>query len=251
MYSDGPTDFQLDTEDTLDTLYDKLSRKASADLQGQPVQPGWLKYSWNGSIWNLDDGQWSTPQNAKVLSRPYFPVESDYTIFVWRQKSVIDGEDSMPVLHLRNPEQPLPVPPAYQNPSFYQFRSGTAARNPSQSRNSNGDRQSLKSGKSKKTTKQEPQDTVPQHKKEFEKFHSENGVRTVYGNIGPVSNGTLVILWCSSLLTRRATVRMLLKNGYRHVYISRKFALRHGFIPNDAAPGHYGYGGLVKYALRN
>lgn len=42
-------------------------------------------------------------------------------------------------------------------------------------------------------------------------------------------------------------VRMLLKNGYRHVYISRKFALKHGFIPGDAAPGHYGYGGLVKY----
>ena len=41
-------------------------------------------------------------------------------------------------------------------------------------------------------------------------------------------------------------VRMLLKNGYRHVYMSRKFALRHGFIPNDAAPGHYGYTGLVK-----
>ena len=38
---------------------------------------------------------------------------------------------------------------------------------------------------------------------------------------------------------------MLLKNGYRHVYISRKFALKHGFIPCDAAPGHYGYGGLV------
>jgi len=40
-------------------------------------------------------------------------------------------------------------------------------------------------------------------------------------------------------------VRMLLKAGYRHVYISRKFAIRHGFIPKDAAPGHYGYGGLV------
>jgi len=40
-------------------------------------------------------------------------------------------------------------------------------------------------------------------------------------------------------------VRMLLKNGYRHVYISRKFALKNGFIPADAAPGYYGYGGLV------
>jgi hypothetical protein len=38
---------------------------------------------------------------------------------------------------------------------------------------------------------------------------------------------------------------MLLKAGYRHVYISRKFALKNGFIPKDAAPGHYGYGGLV------
>lgn len=38
---------------------------------------------------------------------------------------------------------------------------------------------------------------------------------------------------------------MLLKSGYRHVYISRKFAIKHGFTPPDAAPGHYGYGGLL------
>lgn len=38
---------------------------------------------------------------------------------------------------------------------------------------------------------------------------------------------------------------MLLKTGYRHVYISRKFAMKHGFIPDNAAPGYYGYGGLV------
>jgi hypothetical protein len=41
-------------------------------------------------------------------------------------------------------------------------------------------------------------------------------------------------------------VRMLLKTGYRYVYVSRKFAMRHSFIPQDAAPGHYGYSGLVK-----
>lgn len=28
-------------------------------------------------------------------------------------------------------------------------------------------------------------------KKEFERFHSENGVRTVMGSIGPVQNGSL------------------------------------------------------------
>jgi len=51
-------------------------------------------------------------------------------------------------------------------------------------------------------------------------------------------------------LTRSCiTVRMLLKSGYRHVYISRKFALKHGFIPQDAAPGPYGYGGLVNIGV--
>lgn len=42
---------------------------------------------------------------------------------------------------------------------------------------------------------------------------------------------------------------MLLKSGHRHVYISRHFALKHGFIPADAAPGHYGYGGLVNIGV--
>ena len=42
---------------------------------------------------------------------------------------------------------------------------------------------------------------------------------------------------------------MLLKSGYRHVYISRKFAIKHGFIPVDAVPGSYGYGGLVNIGL--
>lgn len=40
-------------------------------------------------------------------------------------------------------------------------------------------------------------------------------------------------------------VRMLLKQGYRHVYISRAFAKRNGFIPDDATPGFYGYTGLI------
>lgn len=29
------------------------------------------------------------------------------------------------------------------------------------------------------------------------------------------------------------------------MYISRKFAQKHGFVPRDAKPGNYGYGGLV------
>ena len=42
-----------------------------------------------------------------------------------------------------------------------------------------------------------------------------------------------------------SSVRMLLKSGYRHVYISRNFAKHHGFIPDDATPGMYGYTGLI------
>ena len=181
------------------------------------------------------------------LHAAWYP-ESDYTIFVWRQKSVEPGSDMRLSLHVHDPSQPVPRPPAYQNPSFYQFRPKPVA--PSPPRTVSGRSQpSVKSGKSRKTTKTESKNTIPDHRKEFEDFHSQNGVRTIMGGIGPVHSGAS--RRCSSLHSSQAdhvlTVRMLLKNGYRHVYISRKFALRHGFIPVDAAPGHYGYSGLVKY----
>jgi len=194
------------SEDSLETLYDKLTRKVYNAYHGQAVGPGWVKYSWNDSTWNLDD-------------------ESDYTIFVWRQKSTEAG--TRPVLHVHDPHQPLPSAPAYQNPSYYQFRPKPLPPSPPRAP-SGGSQKSVRSGKSRKTTKSETKDAILDHKKQFEEFHSQNGVRTIMGNIGPVQN-----------------VRMLLKNGYRHVYISRKFALRHGFIPADATPGHYGYSGLV------
>lgn len=52
---------------------------------------------------------------------------------------------------------------------------------------------------------------------------------------------------CGVLITSQ--VRMLLKSGYRHVYISRKFAKEHKFIPSDASPGWYGYGGLINIGI--
>lgn len=39
--------------------------------------------------------------------------------------------------------------------------------------------------------------------------------------------------------TMAGTVRMLIKAGYRNVYISRNFAQANGFIPQDAAPGQW------------
>jgi len=193
-------------DDTLETLFEKLTTKTFVEFTGRRVRSGWVKYSWNGSIWNLDD-------------------DSDYTIFMWRQKSATPESDEWPILHVRNPDEPQPAPPAYRNPSFYMFRAKTTGPSPPLSAKGST-KSSKRTRKSTEATKarHEP----PKHKREFEQFHNENGVRTILGGIGPAKN-----------------VRMLLKSGYRHVYISRKFAIRHGFIPADAAPGHYGYGGLV------
>ena len=46
----------LVSNDTLTSLFDKLSRKSNTEFHGKRVGPGWLKYEWNGSVWNLDDG---------------------------------------------------------------------------------------------------------------------------------------------------------------------------------------------------
>lgn len=164
-------------------------------------------------------------------------TESDYTIFVWREKSPSPhlDEADMPTIHLRNPNKPLPGPNDYRNPSFYMF----LPHQPSTSTPDDGisRTRSLHSGhtdkstRSKKTAKTK-EDNEPTFRKAFDKFHNENGVRTLTGSIGPVGN-----------------VRMLLKNGYRHVYMSRKFAVKHGFVPKDASLGYYGYGGLVKYVI--
>ncbi|KAG1800040.1 hypothetical protein EV424DRAFT_437792 [Suillus variegatus] len=194
-------------DDTIQQLYNKLSRKSNTGFHGNRVGPGWIKYNWGDTMWNLDD-------------------ESDYTIFVWRHKAPSTSQqptsDITPTLHVHDPAAQLPEPPAYCNPSFYLF-SSTRVNSP-RPRSA----RSAKSHKSRAPPDAEGISGVAKHRRDFERFHSENGVRTVLGTIGPVDN-----------------VRMLLKNGYRHVYISRKFALRHGFIPGDAAPGHYGYSGLI------
>ncbi|KAJ7444885.1 hypothetical protein FB451DRAFT_1055991 [Mycena latifolia] len=207
------------TQDSLEDLYDKLSRKTGTGYTGQRVGAGWLKYEFNQTIWNLDD-------------------DADYTIFVWRQQQPASDAASTstavdhlatPTLHLHDPHAPLPSPPAYLNAAYYVFHPSRAVRAeaPSPAPRARSSKSRRTKG-SRRTTAPDPDDGVPTFKKEFEKFHGENGVRTVMGSIGPVQN-----------------VRMLLKAGYRHVYISRQFAKEHGFIPADAAPGHYGYGGLV------
>jgi hypothetical protein len=43
--------------ESLQILFDKLSRKANTGANGARVGSGWVKYEWNDGIWNLDDGQ--------------------------------------------------------------------------------------------------------------------------------------------------------------------------------------------------
>ncbi|KAF8319338.1 hypothetical protein DL93DRAFT_2124680 [Clavulina sp. PMI_390] len=209
-------------QENLQSLYDKLSRKinnAPGARGGQRVNAGWIKYQHGDSFWNLDD--------ASTFSSTTTPA------------SVLPSDPNAPLpvtLHLSEPSTPLPQPPEFQNPKFYAFlpkpssfldipRGGKA-----RSVKSNKSKRSRKSGAtwSEDGDVREGGSGVAKFVRDFHQFHSENGVRTVKGSIGPVPE-----------------VRMLLKQGYRHVYISRAFAKRNGFIPDDATPGFYGYTGLI------
>ena len=138
--------------------------------------------------------------------------DSDYTIFSWRQHQPPNQDGlkdpsepsgllsptpssygQVPTLHLHKPNETLPAPPAYQNPSYYLFNPSHArahSPNPTVRR-----AKSMKSTVSKrgtitsKKTNGTLTDVPPTHKEKFDKFHSENGVRTVMGSIGPVTNG--------------------------------------------------------------
>ncbi|KAG8758253.1 hypothetical protein FRC14_000432 [Serendipita sp. 396] len=242
--------------ENISSLFSRLSSKLRST-----VGPGWIKYEYNNSFWDLDD-------------------DADYSIFSWRLTPT-DGSSPSPVIYVHDPLQPLPSPPSYQNPSYYTFRrvegnprsnTGTprpshttpasvgglqAAPSPERSvelashadlhrhntiirHDAPARTRSIRSSKSHRSKRlsstgeeehhheEVEQEKVPKYKKDFLKFHGENGNRVVVGTFGPVPN-----------------VEMLLKKGYRHVYMSRHFAKRHGLVPPEVAPGWFGYGGLV------
>ncbi|GAB1517890.1 hypothetical protein RhiTH_000945 [Rhizoctonia solani] len=193
-------------EDSLQLLFDRLGAKAN----GLHVGPGMVKYGWqDGPVFNLDD-------------------DADYSILLWKASSASTDSTTLhvPTLHLHDPATSFPPAGTYRNPAFYAFKhldlpESTIAGKKSKKGSSN-------KAKSVRSQMSGSSDGLIKHKRDFLNFHAENGVRTVHGKIGPVDN-----------------VRMLLKKGYRHVYVSRAFAKRHGFIPRDAVPGLYGFNGLV------
>ncbi|KIJ24066.1 hypothetical protein M422DRAFT_275246 [Sphaerobolus stellatus SS14] len=96
-------------------------------VDGARVDPGWLKYEWNGTVLNLDD-------------------DSNYTIFIWRQQQprsqpsqpstssspissspssalTTPNVNSLTTLHFKPPTL---TPLAYLNPTFYLFRPSPA-----------------------------------------------------------------------------------------------------------------------------
>ena len=116
-----------------------------------------------------------------------FETETDYSVFAWRLKSSSLGHDGSPVMFLRDPDTPLPPPTEYRNASFYMFRPRPISSPPPA--HDGGSVRSGKSGKRSTKDRNPDDDGVPSFKKEFERFHGENGVRTIVGSIGPVNNG--------------------------------------------------------------
>lgn len=124
------------------------------------------------------------------------------------------------------PREPLPMP-GFSKPVVPDYPDANA----SIVGNGNGnDVTSVKSGKTGKSKggQTDAASMTPSHKIAFQEFHAQLGVRLLKGSLGPVDD-----------------VPMMLKSGYRHVYVSRSFALNHGFIPKDTTPGTYGFNGIT------
>jgi hypothetical protein len=119
------------------------------------------------------------------------------------------------------PQAPKPYP-GYSVPSAPEHYPTSAG---------NGhDAASIRSGRTGKSKggQTDAASVTPSHKTAFQEFHAQLGVRLLKGSLGPVDD-----------------VPMMLKSGYRHVYVSRSFALNHGFIPKDTTPGTYGFNGIT------
>lgn len=121
-------------------------------------------------------------------------------------------------------------PPAREPPPHIGYSKIVVPDFPEVTSGGGNDGTSVKSGRTGKYKggQTDAASTTPSHKIAFQEFHAQLGVRLLKGSLGPVDD-----------------VPMMLKSGYRHVYVSRSFALNHGFIPKDTTPGTYGFNGIT------
>ncbi|EST08810.1 hypothetical protein PSEUBRA_001512 [Kalmanozyma brasiliensis GHG001] len=144
------------------------------------------------------------------VSAPHVPSADDYND---AGGVTAGGRDSIMYPPPREPT----AAPGYSKPSVPE---------PPAAKATHDDAVSTHTSKTRKTN--QTVSSVPSHKVAFQEFHAQLGVRLLKGSIGPIQD-----------------VPMMLKSGYRHVYVSRSFALNHGFIPKDTTPGTYGFNGIT------
>ncbi|BGO89911.1 hypothetical protein NBRC10512_003750 [Rhodotorula toruloides] len=232
---------KLKPTDTVSSLKARIARKLAVPDEGSEIS---IKYLWCDVFYTLDDDDdfevflsrhSHSPEVTLLLSSPHIPTKnpSIASLSSLPSSSSPAKADSSSLYSEGGRSAML-----YGRQDTRELRNGTSMHLVVSS--SSNAPESVKSGRSggstigPKSTKKGASGTkslapsVPEHKIKFEEFHNQLGVRTFIGSIGPVEN-----------------VRMMMKSGHRHCYMSRTFALQHSFIPADAAPGFYGFGGIT------
>jgi len=206
-------------------------------------------YEWHLVRYALDDEDdydifqsrvGNLPEVSIYLSGPSIPQAEKQPLpgtrphtFSPQMRSAIEGSNSSTSYDSQSLYSTASRSPASKATSIHLIASSDTASNGNE--NGNGGDNATLGGKSYRSTKtaktlqeQALMTGVPVHKLAFNEFHNQLGVRTFIGSIGPIEN-----------------VRMMMKPGHRHCYMAREFALQHGFIPKDAAPGFYGFSGIT------
>ncbi|GHJ88974.1 hypothetical protein NliqN6_5376 [Naganishia liquefaciens] len=237
-------------------LLERIARKAGVP-KGDAVEAikegrdgAGLRYEFDGGRWTLADDD-----DLEILLQRFNPSTTSH-ITLHLASPYLSTQTSAPSNGLYKALAPSPQPANGSTPSLYVPAAPTTAASQHQAHASHHhlnprdfvarSARSIKSTISRRSVSKQsvhpgtgaivdvPQSMEGQesagdkHKRLWKEFHAGNGVRTVVGKVGNVDN-----------------VRMLLKQGYRHVYVSRPFALKHGLIPKTSGMGTYGYAGLV------
>ncbi|GAA5950250.1 hypothetical protein JCM3765_004254 [Sporobolomyces pararoseus] len=256
---------KLRSSDTLESLKERCSRKLALPLEETESGELSLKYLWFDVYYSLQDEDdfqifitrhEHSSEVTLLLSSPSIPTQNPSIASISASGSL----SSVPHHHhsrggggggvtdsgsvYSNSNQSL----LYGRQESRDLRSQTSMHLVSSTAAGGGGGTSVRSGKSlksqggetatiggksqRRTTNTTTTTTVPEHKIKFEEFHNQLGVRTFIGSIGPVEN-----------------VRMMMKSGHRACYMSRAFAQQHNFIPQDAAPGFYGFSGITNLGV--